>query len=326
MKPWEGVAAALGGAVLAIAAIYAIPGFGPGGSGEKQTETAEAQPFGVVEADAETLKRADIRVVPLAAGMPSNIRNGYARALDLSGLAAINADYLSARSAEMASAAELSRQKALFAADKSTSARAVEQAQAQEAADAARAKLACRRASLEYGAGLERLGCSALDGLLRDAAAGRAALVRLDFSGDPPAPGMRIAITGEGVEAGGRVLGPATSADPQLQTTGALALVEGPAAARLAVGRVFNARMSFSSASASGVLVPRSAILRVDGGLWAYRAGKNGQFERLELIDARATLEGWIVSQGFRPGDKIVVSGAGTLFALEHAAPAEEEE
>jgi len=98
------------------------------------------------------------------------------------------------------------------------------------------------------------------------------------------------------------------------------------AASRLAVGRVFDAHMSLGSMSASGVTVPRSAILRMDGALWVYRAGKAGQFERIELKDAHATSDGWIVSQGFSSGDKVVVSGAGTLLGLERGAPAEEEE
>ncbi len=197
MKLWEGAVAALGGAALAVAAIYAVPGFAPGSASEEsENAAAEEQPFGTVAADEETLKHADIQVVALAAGSVGNVRSGYARALDLSALAAINADYRAASASAAASANDYVRQKALFAADTSTSARVVEQARVQQAADAEKVKLACRRVSLEYGAGLEHLGCPALDALLRDAAAGRAALVRLDFADGPPAPGSTVTITG----------------------------------------------------------------------------------------------------------------------------------
>lgn len=326
MKLWEAASAALGGAALATATIYAVPALWPGGSGEiKESGSAKEQPFGVVATDAETLKHADIRLAPLIAGRIGNSRSGYARALDLSGLAAINADYRAALAAEAASAKELARQKALFAADTSTSARAVEQARAQQMTDSEKVKLACRRVSLEGGAGLERLGCSALDGLLREAAAGRAALVRLDFAGGPPSAGSAVTLSGGGGETSVRVLGPSASVDPQLQTAGALAIVGGPVAARFAVGQVLDARMSAGGGGQSGVIVPRAAIVRADGGMWVYRAAKDDQFERIQLKDARAAPDGWLVRDGLRPGDRVVISGAGTLFGLERGAPAEEE-
>jgi len=325
MKLWQGAACALGGAALAGAAIYTVPGLAPGGSAGAPDEAAasEEQPFGVVEADKEVVKRADIRVAPLEAGAVGNVRTGYARALDLSGLAAINADYRAAAAAQTASAKELARQKALFAADTSTSARNVEQARAQEAADAEKVKLACRRVALDYGADLERLGCPALDGFLRDASRGQAALLRLDFADGPPSAGSHVSVSG--VSSGVRVLGPATAADPQLQTSGALAIVRGPAATRFGVGQIFDASMSAGSAGPSGVIVPRSAILRTDGGLWVYRATGGGKFERVELKNAHAVSNGWSVPSGLKAGEQIVVSGAGTLFGLEQSAPQGEE-
>jgi len=326
MRLWQGALTALGGAALAAAAIYTVPGLAPAGEGHGEEEAAaEQQPFGVVKVEPETVKRADIRVAPLAAGSIGNVITGYARALDLSALAAIIADYRSALAAQAASTKELERQRALFAADTSTSARAVEQARAQQAADAEKVKLACRRVALEYGPGLERLGCAALDGLLRDAAAGQATLIRLDFAARQLPPGATARVSSGDGETGVRVLGPAAAADAQLQTTGALAIVRGPFASRFGVGRVFDAHMPASGTARSGVVVPRSAILRADGGLWVYRAGGDGHYERVELNDARATPDGWLVTSGLRPGDKVVVSGAGTLFGLEHGAPAEEE-
>ncbi len=191
--------------------------------------------------------------------------------------------------------------------------------------DAEKAKLACRRVSLEYGAGLERLGCPALDALLRDAAAGRVTLVRLDFADGPPAPGSTVTITGGNAASDVRVLGPAALADPQLQTSGALAIVHGPAASRFGVGQVFDARISTGTSGKSGVIVPRSAILRADGAMWVYRADKGGVFTRVELKDAQSAPDGWLVREGLKPGDRVAASGAGTLFGLEHGAPAVEE-
>lgn len=323
MKVWKGAAWALGGAALSAAAIYIMPGWAPGsdkeGSGTAASVAAD-RAFGVVEADAETQKRADIRIAPLAASARGFVRAGYARALDLSALASINADYRAARSAAEASAKELARQKALFTADTSTSARAVEQAKVQAAADADKVTLACRRVALEYGAGLDRLGCPALDALLKNAAAGRAALLRLDFTDGMPRAGAVVTISGPSRATGVHVLGPAAAADTQLQTTGALAIVSGPAAAHFGVGQVFDAQMAGPGVARGGVIVPRSAILRVDGGLWIYRAGKNSEFERTELQNAHAVSDGWFVPAGLNPGEKVVVSGAGSLFGLERGS------
>jgi len=129
---------------------------------------------------------------------------------------------------------------------------------------------------------------------------------------------------GEGAQAMRlKVLGPAIGGDAQLQTAGVLALAEGKAAREASVGRVLPARMGSGGGGQAGVLVPRSALVRADGGLFAYRAkGKDG-FERVALNGAVAGDAGWQVPVGaLRVGDRIVVEGAGTLLGLEHAAPA----
>ena len=40
---------------------------------------------------------------------------------------------------------------------------------------------------------------------------------------------------------------------------------------------------------------------------------------------AQSAPDGWLVREGLKPGDRVAASGAGTLFGLEHGAPAEEE-
>lgn len=327
MKNWQAAAWAVGGAVLAVAAIYTVPALHPDGEAdESEAAAAKEQPFGVVETDAQMRQRADIQIAPLHTASTGAVREGYARALDLSGLAAINADYRAAVAAAEASAKEAARQKALFAADTSTSARAVDQARAQATADAEKVKLACRRVSLEYGPGLERLGCPALDALLRDATAGRAALLRLDFAGGSPPAGSRVTLSGAGAEAVVRVLGPAAMADQSLQTSGALALLRGAGATRFGVGKQVDASVSAGGATRSGAVVPRSAILRADGALWVYRAVTGDRFERIELKNAQATPAGWFVPAGLQSGERIVVSGAGTLLGLERGSAGEGEE
>jgi hypothetical protein len=75
----------------------------------------------------------------------------------------------------------------------------------------------------------------------------------------------------------------------------------------------------------TGVLVPRDAIVRTQGGLWVYRSEGKGLFRRVELRDASAQDAGWFVSAGLRSGDRVVIGGSTVLLGLESGPPAEEE-
>jgi len=111
-----------------------------------------------------------------------------------------------------------------------------------------------------------------------------------------------------------------------LQSAGALALLRGPQAAQAGVGRVLAAHRA-SGPVASGVAVPREAIVRTEGGLFVWRAKAADQFERVPLEGAVSAPQGWLVPPGkLHAGDTVVVSGAGTLLGLEHAAPAAEDD
>jgi hypothetical protein len=135
----------------------------------------------------------------------------------------------------------------------------------------------------------------------------------------PPMRGaIRIGEGGDAVTA--QILGPATSADAQLQTPGVLALVRGAGAARLGVGRVLPVRGA-GGVAGSGVLVPRTALIRADGGQFVYRPqGKDG-FVRVSLSGGVPMAGGWFFpGAALKPGDPIVVAGATTLLGLERGS------
>jgi hypothetical protein len=312
---------ALGGAAAGALAVYLLVPGGGAAPASSETEEAPAGSLGTIQLDPQVIEQAGIELTPLAAANRRGASQGYARALDLSPLASIASDIVTAQAAVDASQAELKRLETLSAADQAASQREVEAARAQATADKAKLALACQRITLEYGAGLSRLGCGAMAGLVRDAASGNAALLRIDMPGGTPAPGASVTI-GEGASAAQvRVLGPAATGDTQLQTAGALALLRGRAAREAQVGRVLNASAP-SGASRSGVMVPRDAIVRADSGLFVYRSLGKGGFERVSLDGAEASDAGWFVPTGaLKPGDSIVTSGAGTLLGLEHSAP-----
>lgn len=323
MKGGTASALALGSAALGAVLMWAVmPDKDDAEKDEKKPATEAAEPAGGPTLDAEAQRAAGIVIAPVAAASTGGGRTAYARAIDLSPLAALAADAETARAAVAASARQLARLTALAGADQSAAQRDVEAARAQLAADRARLTLACRKIGLDFGAGLERIGCSGISALVQQAAAGQAALLRIDATdGTLPAGGtLRIGDGG----ATAQILGPAVTADAQLQSPGVLALVRGPQAAQLGVGRVLSVQLG-GGGGQSGVLVPRSALMRADGGMFVYRPGKEGRFTRVALSGAVPLDGGWFVPAGpLKPGDAIVVSGATTLLGLERApAPAE---
>lgn len=241
--------------------------------------------------------------------------------MDPAPLAGIAADIATAESASAASAREQARLAALVQADAGASQRELEAAKAQAAADRAKLTQACQRPGLEFGAGLDRLGCHAIGELARAAAIGQAALLRIDMPGQILVAGQSVTVDLAPGSARLALLGPASAGDSQLQTAGMLALLRGPMAARAGAGRVLQASMPGGRVQA-GVLVPREAIVRVDGGLFVWRPRGADRFERVAIPGAVATEHGWVAPVGpLQVGQPVVVSGAGTLLGLEHAAP-----
>ena len=275
--------------------------------------------------DARELARTGVRVAELTALQASAQRTGFARALDVGALAAIDAEVKAAEATAAASRAEAGRLATLASQDQSASQRSVEAARALAQSDNARAQLAARRVGLEFGPGLRRLGRGGVSALVGDVAAGRAALVRIDIAGVTLQPGNIVRIGESDNALSVRVLGPAASADMKLQSAGVLAVVRGIAAQGLLAGRVLPASAD-GGALQTGVLVPRDAIVRYQGALWIYVQKPDQAFDRVELIDALAIADGWFVSSGLAPGTRVAIAGAGSLMAIERGGETSDED
>ena len=178
---------------------------------------------------------------------------------------------------------------------------------------------------LEWGPSLAAMSDARRDQLISAVAVGRAALVRIDVAGGAaPAHGSAsLDLHAQGhVQA--TILGPARVGDPRLQSTGLLALVQGPGAQWLATGAVAPATLSVGAA-ASGVVIPREALIRTGGQTFAYVRHSATDFERRPVAGGAPEPAGLFAPSGFRPGETVVISGAAKLFAAEQA-PAKEEE
>jgi hypothetical protein len=278
---------------------------------------AQAPPYAGVTLDPAVQARLGLRTSILKSERRSAQIDAFAKVLDSGPLAQLETDLEAAEAAAAASAAEAQRAQALNASGSAVARKDAEAARAQAANDAARVRLLRHRIGLEWGPGVQKLSDARRRDLIRDLADGRAALVHIDSpnnEGQAQARSVEIDI-GDG-QAHGELLGAARAAEPRLQSSGLIAEVKGKSAILLSVGLIQSAHIN-TPASAPGVMIPRTAVIRFEGSDWAYvRRGPQG-FERRRLDNPTPSETGLFVIKGFAAGDELVVQGAAELFGAE---------
>ena len=293
---------------LALACVWAA--FGSGA-------LAQVAPYTGVTLEPDVQARLGVRSVPLKSERRSAQIDAFAKVLDSGPLAQLETDIQAAEAAAAASAAEAARAKALNASGSAVASKEAEAAEAQAKADGVRLQQLRQRVGLEWGPGMQRLGGAGRRALIAALSNGQAALVHIDSpnnEGQAQARSVEIDI-GDG-QAHGELLGPARAAEPRLQSSGLIAVVRGKSAVLLSVGLIQSAHIN-TPASAPGVMIPRSAVIRFDGSDWAYvRRGAQG-FERRRLDNPTPGPSGLFVTKGFSAGDELVVQGAAELFGAE---------
>jgi len=262
--------------------------------------------------------RLGIRTTRLQPAQVAQTTDAIGRVLDVGGLAQLDAEIESAAAAAAASASDAKRLEELARDDQNASRQTLEAANARAAADAARLQLALRRLALEWGPGLAALDTQQRQQLISGISEGAAALLRIDplEPTDATGNGVNLRPDEELPPVATENLGPAAMTDPKMQTQGQFVLVRGPAANGLRPGRTVAAEME-NEALLSGVILPRSALVRVDGFSWVYLRISDDEFLRRKVVGARMQTDGWFVTAGFKPGDDIVDTGAGSLLAVE---------
>jgi hypothetical protein len=309
---------------LALGALLAVVVAAAGAGAPGTAAEAGAQPRPVSLSAGEQARLGITTTVLAAATAPAGVAT-TARVLDPAPLIQLDAEIGSAAASLAASRAEAARTRQLYAEDRTASARALQTAEAQAAADQERLLSAQRRLLIEWGQGVARLSDGRRAGLLDELARVRAELVRVELPAGAatPAPGSAVELHGSAEQHALRasVLGLLPVADPRLQTRGVLAEVKG-ADATLAVGEMLSARLPSATHAARGVRVPRAALLRKDAAVWVYVQTAPNGFVRRELRDYQPLPDGWFVGGGLAPGDRVVTAGAEMLLGLE-APPAD---
>ncbi|MBV1706414.1 MAG: hypothetical protein KGQ37_04325 [Hyphomicrobiales bacterium] len=230
-------------------------------------------------------------------------------------LAKARADALAAHARSTALAARYNRDLSLFNTHHAASAQTMQDSKAASAAAdsavvAATARIEMIKASLvqHYGAQLadDPATLQALQG-------GKARLVSVvlppAYAGAPPA--MLDLATPDGSMAPAHLAGPASAVDPAASGRPFLYVTTAP----LPQGLATTARLPLG-APHPALLVPASAQLWYAGERWAYVALPHGLFQRRKLT-GHAIDGQFPVGAPFRPGDKIVTSGAQLLLSQE---------
>jgi len=267
--------------------------------------------------DTQAQRHLGLTTVPLAPASRAEEIDAFAKVLDPAPLVQSVSDLATAQAASEASRAEAVRAKALNTPAGGVSAKDAEAAISQARQDALKVDVLRRQIALQWGPGISRLPPARLNHLVDALSRGSAALVHVDSHNNDGQAGARfvkIDIGDSSVR--GRVLGAARAAEPRLQSSGLIVEVDGSSAILLSVGLTQSAHIE-SSAPRTGVELPRSAVVRSRGSLWAYVQTGPDTFERRIVPNPVAEDAGFFVPSGFTRGERVVVQGAAALFATE---------
>ena len=291
---------------------------------EKKPDAGLQEESHVIKTNGHTLVKleekeqqgAGLKLAPLEAATLRPEARVYGRVLDSSSLVQSLSEIMTATSALDASQKELARLK-MLAADQNTSARALETADATARRDQIALESAHMRLVSNWGKAVA--GQNDLPAFIHTLASMETVLARLDLPFGSAAEGLptgvRIAaLAAEEKLLPAQLLGPAPSADPQVQGQGFLVHLK---TASLPPGAALSGWLSLPGEEEKGVLVPRSALVRHEGEAFIYVQRSPGVFERREVELEHPLEKGWFVAEGLQAGESIVISGAQQLLSTE---------
>lgn len=266
--------------------------------------------------DEETQKRVGIETELLTATNLSRQVKGFGRVLDPAPLVALVAELETAQVAATNSQQELERLKSL---GENVSAKNLQAAEAGARRDELAVRSAESKLVLTWGKNIS--GRNDLSHFIESLATGEIAIVRIDLPlgenlSAPPKRARIVPLANEkSIEA--EFLAVAPAIESSTLGHGFLFLAAATKPSALLPGTSVAGYLPTGEA-ASGVAIPRSAVVRFESEAWVYLQSDSKTFSRRGLTLDFPTASGWFVTNHFQPGEKIVVSGAQTLLSEEH--------
>lgn len=259
-----------------------------------------------IHLDAETVKRGDVQAatVPMSSLSPSLA--AFATVLDPAPLALLGSEIEALTATAAASAAEAARSERLLAADETVSRKSAEAARAAARADTARLSAAKQRVALEWGQGFARMSARERSQLMQALMQGRAALLKIGLSGEPPAEVKALISLPTGSRPL-RLLGFAASSDPNYAGPSLLGFAE---TTGLQPGRVL--AVSVSGAAQQGQRLPSEAVLTDAEGRFVYVEVGAGRYRRQPVQVLHESEDGVLVG-GPQADARIVLRNAAAV-------------
>ena len=309
------------------ALIYGYRQMGKERASEAQAEqpvTAESKTEGgtngeaVVSLDEKTQKLIGLETTELAPATLAPEVKCYGRVLDSSPLVGLLSNVATARASLEASSKEYQRVKALFDQGANASARALQAAEAAMKRD--QIALQTSEAQLVSAWGKSVADQPDLSGFVQSLTTLQTVLARVDLPAGELATSMpiggRLLVPGTGQPITGRFLGPAATTDPQVQGQGFLLVVTN-SRARLSPGLAITGFLQLPGEPLRGVIAPETAVVRAAERIWVYVQTGATNFTRWSINQDHPVANGWFVTAGIRPKDRVVTTGAQTLLSEE---------
>lgn len=291
--------------------------------GHEPDEEAAAKVEDKKPLDAEALEHAGVELTPLAAAKWQAQLSGFGRVMDPAPLVTLQNERLMAEAALKASEAEVARARKLFEGGENIARKVLEQAEAAVTADRLKFQAAEQRFLLEWGPEIDK----DRDDLIAQILSGKTVLVRAELSSasvpDEAPEKARVLVAGHNEPLEAEVIAAAPAVDAKSQAAAWFLKMARPKHP-LPPGLSVNVEFTGDEKPEDGVLIPAKAVLHYLGEAWVFTEGEEkGHFERKQVELEHALAGGWFASEDFKPGEKIVTTGADSLLADELKAQIE---
>lgn len=304
--------------VVALAALLALCACGKGAAPEADKKDAgkdkdEGPGITLTEEQSEGLGLATAKLTPASY---RGALTGYGTVVAFDAIAQSDADLASAEASAAQSQAATARAKDLSTGDDAAVSRETyEVAAAKSATDATAVLLARRKADAAYGNNAPWRNGAQRAAILARLQSGKSVLVKVTFPIGATVTAQRFSVSRMGASDKGWTTAAAWNAPADVTIPGRslFALVDG---SDLAQGERVIANIP-TGAPQNGVLVPRSALVMGEGDSWAYLKSGDETYVRSRIDTSHPENDGYFVAQGFAPGQEVVTTGAGQLYARE---------
>jgi hypothetical protein len=298
---------------IALAALLLLAACGKSDKpAEAEKEAGESQ--GLTLKD-EEIKSLGVTVQPATAAEFRGRIDGYGVVTPLDAIAQADSEFLTAQAAAAQSAAAAGRARSLSTGEEAAISREqLEVAESKAAADAAALGLARRKTEAAFGLHSPWRDAATRSGVMRRLASGEAVLVRVTFpaTGGAVPKSLNISRMGTDTKSWTSHTIWDAPADAAVPGRSFYALVEGSDLAQ-------NERVTAAiptGAAAPGAKIPAHALVFGESEAWAYVQKDAHTFQRTKVDITHPLGDSYFVTT-IKPGEKVVVDGAGLLMARE---------